>query len=37
MEPQLRNRSSGENSAFSNYCLDYYFNSASDEHILAKT
>ena len=37
MEPPLLNRSSWENSAFSNYCLDYYFNSASDEHILTKT
>lgn len=36
MEPDAE-QSSWENGLLSNYCLDCYFNSASDEHILTKT
>lgn len=37
MEPNAEQEQPGKLSAISHCCLDYYFNSAPDEHILTKT
>lgn len=37
MEPDAEQGCLGKARAFTIYCLDYYFNTASDEHILTIT